>query len=79
VADALDRSVERPANRETTAFGAAALAGLAVGFWSGPDELASLRRVERRFEPAASGAVRAAARRQWLRAVDRVRGWARSD
>jgi glycerol kinase len=76
VADALDRTVERPAIRETTAFGAAALAGLAVGFWSGPDEIAALRRVERRFGPEAAAADRAAARRQWLRAVERVRGWA---
>ena len=79
VADALDRSVERPANRETTAFGAAALAGLAVGFWSGPAEIAGLRRVERRFEPSASAADRAIARRGWLRAVSRVRGWAAAD
>jgi glycerol kinase len=79
VADALQRSVERPAVRETTAFGAAALAGLAVGFWSGLDEIAAIRRVERRFEPAGDIAARAAARRRWLRGVDRVRGWARPD
>ena len=79
VADALGRSVERPAVRETTAFGAAALAGLAVGFWSGPDEIAAVRRVERRFEPSAGADDRAAARRRWSRAVDRVRGWAAAD
>ena len=79
VADALDRSVERPAVRETTAFGAAALAGLAVGFWSGLDEIAAIRRVERRFEPRGDPDERAAQRRRWLRAVDRVRGWATLD
>ncbi len=79
VADALRRSIERPANRETTAFGAAALAGLAVGFWRDADEITGLRLVERRFEPAASAADRAAGRRRWLRAVERVRGWAGAD
>jgi glycerol kinase len=79
LADALGRSVERPVIRETTAFGAAALAGMAVGFWSGPDDIARLRRVERRFEPSASEPERASARRQWLRAVSRVRGWAAPD
>jgi glycerol kinase len=79
VADALDRDVERPANRETTAFGAAALAGLAVGFWSGPDKIAGLRRVERRFAPATTESKRATDRRSWLRAVERVRGWAAPD
>ena len=52
VADQLGRPVERPVVRETTAFGAAALAGLAVGFWDTPAEIAALRRVERRFEPS---------------------------
>jgi glycerol kinase len=79
VADALDRSVERPVVRETTAFGAAALAGLAVGFWSGTDEIAALRRVDQRFAPAGSESERASARREWLRAVSRVRGWAAPD
>ncbi len=79
VADALERSVERPAIRETTAFGAAALAGLAVGFWRDPAEIAALRRVERRFEPTAAADERATARRRWLRAIERVRGWAALD
>ena len=79
VADALDRNVERPVIRETTAFGAAALAGLAVGFWSEPAEIAAVRRVERRFDPAADPATRAEGRRRWLRAVERARGWAAPD
>jgi glycerol kinase len=70
------RPVERPVVRETTAFGAAALAGLAVGFWSDPGEIASIRAVERRFEPAAPADRRDADYRAWRRAVERSRGWA---
>ena len=79
IADQLGRSIERPSVRETTAFGAAALAGLAVGFWETPAELAALRRVERRFEPSVAETDRAAGRRAWRRAVERTRGWAASD
>ena len=79
VADQLGRSIERPLVRETTALGAAALAGLAVGFWGSPAEIGTLRRVERRFEPSADEAVRAASRRAWARAVERSRGWAAAD
>lgn len=76
VADQLDRPVERPANRETTAFGAAALAGLAVGIWSDPAEIAARRQVERRFEPRASDERRRAGYRAWQRGVERAKGWA---
>ena len=76
VADQLARPVERPVNRETTAFGAAALAGLAVGAWSSADEIAAIRRVERRFEPSSGSAARDAAYRAWRRGVERARGWA---
>ena len=76
IADQLERSIERPLVRETTAFGAAALAGLAVGFWESPAAIAAMRRVERRFEPAPGDASRAAGRLAWSRAVDRSRGWA---
>jgi glycerol kinase len=79
VADQLGRSIERPVVRETTAFGAAALAGLAVGFWASQAEIAAIRRVERRFEPSADEATRAADRRAWARAVERSRGWAAAD
>jgi len=75
VADQLDRPVERPVNRETTAFGAAALAGLAVGIWADPSEIAAVRAVERRFEPAAEERGRAAGYASWKRAVERARGW----
>ncbi|HEX2506403.1 MAG TPA: glycerol kinase GlpK [Gaiellaceae bacterium] len=51
VADLVRLPVEVPVERDTTALGAAALAGLAVGIWSSPAELASLRRVAKRYEP----------------------------
>jgi glycerol kinase len=79
LAGQLARPVERPANRETTAFGAAALAGLAVGFWSSPAEIAAVRQIERRFEPGSDADARGRSRRDWLRAVERVRGWAAPD
>ena len=78
-ADLLDLPVERPAVRETTALGAAYLAGLAVGFWSGPEELREHWALERRFTPSMSLEDRMERRRMWARAVDRVRGWARPD
>ena len=77
IADQLGRALERPAVRETTAFGVAALAGLAVGFWSDPAEIAAVRAVERRFGPSGDEAARAADRRLWTRAIERTRGWAR--
>jgi glycerol kinase len=50
-ADILGRRIVRPADIETTALGAAYLAGLATGFWSGPEELQSFWRADRVFEP----------------------------
>jgi glycerol kinase len=76
IADQVGRPVERPAVRETTAFGAAALAGLAVGFWSDPGEIAAIRTVERRFEPTVAGGRREAGYDAWRRAVALSRGWA---
>ena len=55
-ADLLGVPVERPRVTETTAWGAAALAGLAVGVWDGLDELAAIREVDRRFEPSMDAA-----------------------
>jgi glycerol kinase len=75
-ADALGIPVIRPAVTETTALGAAYLAGLAVGFWSGVDEIASMWTAERRFEPALSADLRQARLSQWRRAVERSRHWA---
>jgi glycerol kinase len=74
-ADVMGVPVVRPAVTETTALGAAYLAGLAVGFWQGEDELASLWRAERRFEPTMSAVDRAERLRQWQRTVARARDW----
>jgi glycerol kinase len=75
-ADLLDIVIERPVVAETTALGAACLAGLAIGLWSGPQDIAATWVLDRRFEPAMTPGDRAAARRTWARAVDRARGWA---
>jgi glycerol kinase len=75
-ADLLDVPVERPVVAETTALGAAYLAGLAVGFWRDTAELETNWALDRRFSPAMAPSRRAALRRTWVRAVDRVRGWA---
>ncbi|RKN65118.1 glycerol kinase [Paenibacillus ginsengarvi] len=68
-ADMLGVRVTRPKVQETTAQGAAYLAGLAVGFWSGCGELASLWERDRQFEPAMSEDVRSANYGGWRRAV----------
>jgi glycerol kinase len=75
-ADTLGIPVVRPAVTETTALGAAYLAGLAVGFWSGVDEIASKWAADRRFEPGMSTDQRQARLAQWRRAVERSRRWA---
>ncbi len=67
--------VVRPQVLETTALGAAYLAGLAVGFWSGTDEIASQWRAEHRFEPHMSPDARAAKLARWHKAVERARAW----
>jgi glycerol kinase len=71
-ADVLGVPVERPALVETTAAGAAYLAGLAEGFWSGPDELAQGRRWDRTFEPVMDPAVRGSLYEGWKKAVRQV-------
>jgi glycerol kinase len=68
--------VVRPVVTETTALGAAYLAGLAVGFWSGVDEIASQWQVDRRFEPQMSPELRAAKLARWHKAVARAGDWA---
>jgi glycerol kinase len=61
---------------ETTALGAAYLAGLAVGFWPDSGALAAQWRLDRRFEPALPADRRAAFRADWARAVQRSLAWA---
>jgi len=75
-ADLLGVPVLRPAVTETTALGAAYLAGLAVGYWGGLDEIAAQWQVERVFEPAMGRDRVAGLRGNWARAVERSRGWA---
>ena len=72
-ADLLGLPVERPALVETTAVGAAQLAGLAVGFWRTPKELAAMRRKDRRFRPRMPAERREALYHGWQEAVRRVR------
>lgn len=76
-ADILGVPVIRPIVSETTALGAAYLAGLAVGFWHGTAEVAEHWSLDRRFEPAISDADRAAMLNRWQRAVDRTLDWER--
>ena len=76
-ADLLGVPVVRPTVTETTALGAAYLAGLSVGYWKSPDEIASQRAIERRFEPAMDPARARELRATWNRAVERAKGWAK--
>jgi glycerol kinase len=72
-ANRLQAAVERPEVQETTALGAAFLAGLGTGVWSSQDELAATWRLDHRFEP---GAADDAGMRRWRAAVERAKGWA---
>jgi glycerol kinase len=72
-ADLLGVPVVRPKTLETTALGAASLAGLGTGFWDGPDTLSKHWQVDRRFEPRMSRDEAAARMAGWHEAVDRVR------
>jgi glycerol kinase len=74
-ADLLGVPVERPVVAETTALGAAYLAGLAVGYWGGLDDVAANWVLDRRFEPSMSEDRRASMLHDWHRAVERSRGW----
>ncbi len=72
-ADILGVPVNRPASLETTATGAAFLAGLAVGFWKDPESLAAARKTERVFEPRMPASQRERLYAGWREAVERVR------
>jgi glycerol kinase len=78
-ADMLNVPVQRPVVAETTALGAAYLAGLAVGFWSGLDDITRNWAVDREFAPTTTADTRARLYRGWQRAVERSRDWARDD
>jgi glycerol kinase len=72
-ADQLGVPVERPEISETTALGAAFLAGLGTGVWSSTEELAATWRLDQRFEP--HGDRDDVAHRRWRTAVERAKGW----
>jgi len=78
-ADVLGIPVERPAVLESTALGAALLAGLASGVYGDARSVDAARRIDRRFEPRLSAAERQRLRARWRDAVGRAKGWARSD
>jgi len=74
-ADVLGVPVVRPQVTETTALGAAYLAGLATGFWANPEELSAGRQADRRFEPRMDQSERKERRGRWQRAVERSKNW----
>ncbi len=73
--DILGVPVERPHVTETTALGAAFLAGLAVGFWQDKAEIAATRKVDRTFKPAMTAGESEKKYKDWQRAVERSRAW----
>ena len=75
-ADVLGVPVVRPRVTETTALGAAYLAGLAVGYWADASEVTAQWAVDRRFEPQISSSARLARLARWRQAVQRSRDWA---
>ena len=75
-ADVLGVPVVRPKVTETTALGAAYLAGLAVGFWRGTEDLRTIRQGDMRFDPKMDRSEAAARRGRWQRAVERSKSWA---
>ena len=76
-ADFAGVAVVRPRITETTALGAAYLAGLATGFWQHKAQLEALWMIDRRFEPKLNQAARTEKIARWRQAVDRSKGWAK--
>jgi len=75
-ANMLGKVVERPVVYETTALGAAYLAGLAVGYWKSQNDLAKAWQLDREFKSKVTGTARNKQLAQWHRAVDRSKAWA---
>ncbi len=73
--DILRKPIDRPKMVETTAFGAAFLAGLAVGVWNDMSDIAGIRESDRVFTPQMDEAEAAALHHKWLRAVERAAKW----
>ncbi|MCJ7631395.1 FGGY-family carbohydrate kinase, partial [Candidatus Bathyarchaeota archaeon] len=74
-ADIAGVEVSRPKMLETTALGAAYLAGLSIGFWKSGQDIEALREVGQRFTPRMEATERQALRRGWARALERAKGW----
>ena len=74
-ADILGKPVQRPSVSQTTALGAAYLAGLAVGFWKSMAEISRNWALEREFRPQLSARQRKACLAQWEKAVERSKNW----
>jgi glycerol kinase len=75
-ADQIGVTVSRPLITETTALGSAMLAGLAEGVWSSTADIAEMWHLDVSFEPTSDRTTPDELHRQWLRAVERSRGWA---
>jgi len=75
-ADTMGIDIVRPQIQETTALGAAYAAGLAVGFWSGIDEIRTQWKQSRRWTPSTSEEEREAGFTQWKKAIEKSLGWA---
>ena len=78
-ADIIQTAVARPMCVETTAMGAAYLAGLAVGYWASREDVVSNWRIDRTFEPAISPEAQAQRLKKWHKAVEYTRGWEKDD
>ena len=78
-ADLLNRTVNLPVCLETTALGAALLAGLAVGVWDSLDEISGLWRIQKTYRPEKGDDYRVSMLKKWHKAVGRCRSWALED
>ncbi len=78
-ADILRKPIDRPKMVETTAFGAAFLAGLAAGLWTELSEIAGLRQSEKVFAPAMDEQTAKKYHSEWLRAVERAKKWEKTE
>jgi glycerol kinase len=78
-ADMINAPVKRPKCVETTAMGAAYLAGLAVGYWKSKEDVVKNQKIDHVFEPQMDAADRAAKRKGWNKAVKYAFGWAKDE
>ena len=78
-ADMIDAPVNRPACVESTAIGAAYLAGLAVGYWSSKEDVIKNQQLDKVFTPTMDSEERRAKRKGWNKAVKYAYGWAKDD